>query len=164
MVNDNLGECMGGGFRSYAPPPLAAGCAPGYIPPGCKGSIGVRLAASAVTTVNPFQVTRVIAIMDTGSAATATITNLQVDGQSLFPPLETASTDPGLGLISTLTPALYEAGGNPLPPMPNIDNTHPINITSGGGAVVVAYRVYLGNPAGRIGEDLARGAGAASQG
>ncbi len=147
MVNDTLGQCMGGGFRSYAPPPLPAGCQPGFIPPGCKGSIGVRLAASAATTIDPFQVTRIIAIMDTGSAATATITNITVDGQGLFPTTATAATDPGLGLITTLTPGLYEAGGNPLPPMPNINNTHPAIITSGGGAVVVAYRVYLGNPA-----------------
>lgn len=138
---------MGGGFRSYAPPALAQGCQPGFIPPGCKGSIGVRLAAAAVTVINPFQVTRIIAIMDTGSAAAGVINQITVDGQPLFPTLATVSTDPGLGLISTLTPGLYEAGGNPLPPMPNINNTHPATITSAAGAIVIAYRVYLGNPA-----------------
>lgn len=144
---NTLGQCMGGGFRSYAPAALERGCQAGFIPPGCKGSIGVRLAAAAITTIDPFQVTRIIAIMDTGSAATAVISQITVDGQPLFPTLATVSTDPGLGLISTLTPALYEAGGNPLPPMPNINNTHPALITSAVGAIVIAYRVYLGNPA-----------------
>ena len=146
-VTDTLGMCMGGSFRSYAPPALEKGCQPGFVPPGCKGSFGVRLAASAITVFDPFQVVRVIAIYDTGSAATATITDLSVDQQPLFPRAATVSTDPGLGLVPQLTPALYESGGNPLPPMPNINNTHPLLITSGGGAVVVAYRIYIGNPA-----------------
>lgn len=150
---------MGGGFRSYAPAPLEKGCQPGFIPPGCKGTVGIRIAVGAVVTINPFQVVRVIAIIDTGAAATATITDLAVDGQPLFPRLLTAPTDPGLGLVSTLTPGLYDAGGNPLPPMPNINNVHPLLITTAV-AVVHAFRVYLGNPAhgGKTLPDSAAGA------
>lgn len=151
-VSETLGYCMGGGFQSYAPAPLEVGCQPGFIPPGCKGSVGFTLAVGANVTVNPFQVTRVIAIIDTGSAATATITDLQVDSQGLFPRLLTAPSAPGLGLVANLTPALYDAGGNPLPPMPNINNVHPLIIFMAV-AVVHAFRVYLGNPA-NMGEPL----------
>jgi hypothetical protein len=143
---------MGGGFQSYAPAPLEYGCQAGFIPPGCKGTVGVRLAVGANVIIDPFQVLRVIAIIDAGSAATASITDLVVDGQPLFPRTATAPTDPGLGLLVNLTPALYDAGGNPLPPMPNINNTHPLTIVSAV-AVVHAYRVYLGNPA-NAGEPL----------
>lgn len=153
------GHCpdRGSGFQSQARPASLGGCAPGTVPPMCDTTIRIQ-GAKAVAglesiEIGPYQSLQLLAIVDLAATPGVTLDDLLINEQSVFSKFKadvgTAFFVAGLGDLANLTPALYDAGLNPIPPTPLSDQNNQTRfVLNGALAAVFDFLVYWGNPAG----------------
>jgi hypothetical protein len=155
------GHCpdRGEGFQSQARPASIGGCAPGTVPPMCDTArrITGAKAGPGLETIElgPYQSLQLLAIVDLAATPGVTVDELLTDGESTFSKFKVdqgqAFVVDGLGDLSNLTPALYNAGLNPIPPTPLNDALNQLSIVlnSAVGGEPFDFLVFFGNPAHR---------------
>lgn len=143
------------GFQSQARNAQADGCAPGFVPPRCKTMQRIThvstTAALETIELGPFQPLQLLALVDAASTAGTLITDLRVNGESLFTKFKSDSGDAvanGLGDVADLTFEAIRSGANPLPPTPMVDQNNQLEIDAVFGAIGDALDLfsYWGNP------------------
>lgn len=166
-TNQIQAACGSGRKPDMFIPPAEPCPKPGYIPVGCIGSLTFTNAAVInpgetatyrIPTYQPLMLAAILFVGVDANVGTAVISDIRVAGQPLFSRVESgnfgdAAQVAGLGQLTGLNSALYEAGLNPLPPQDYFDNnvpleidvTNPASATAPVAANEATIRLYLSN-------------------